>query len=67
MANLTSVALNADVFEGYIERKETIYGALAKLIRGTGDLDHVPDVQLRDTAWIVPGDIRLSLFEDELP
>lgn len=66
-ANLTSVALNADVFEGYIERKETIYGALAKLIRGTGDLDHVPDVQLRDTAWIVPGDIRLSLFEDELP
>lgn len=66
-ANLTSMAINIERLEGLIDQKETIYGALADLIRGTGDVARVPPVQLRETAWIVPGDIRLSSFEDELP
>ena len=66
-ANLTSMAIDINEYEALIERKETIYGALYDLIRGTGDVAMTEAIKLRDTVWILPGDIRLSLFEDELP
>jgi cellulose biosynthesis protein BcsQ len=66
-ANLTSVALKMTDFEAIIDKKQTVFGAMENLIRGTGDIDPIEIVQLRPNAWILPGDIRLSLFEDELP
>ena len=66
-ANLTSVALSMTDFEKLIEERQTIFGALSKLIRGTGDIDAVSLVELRENAWLLAGDIRLSQFEDELP
>jgi chromosome partitioning protein len=66
-ANLTSAVIEMTRYERLLENEHTIFGALADMIRGTGDIAPVGSVKIRPSAWIVPGDIRLSRFEDELP
>lgn len=65
--NLTGTALNAQDFQTSIEKRETIYHALLPVIRATGEAEEVPPVQIRENAWIIPGHIRLSEFEEILP
>ncbi|WP_094361243.1 ParA family protein [Mycobacterium marinum] len=65
--NLTSTALDAERYEGIIDGGTTIYSSLLPVIRGTGDVELVTPVQIRENAWIIPGDIRLSDFEEVLP
>jgi cellulose biosynthesis protein BcsQ len=67
-ANLTSMCLDDDRLEALWgdDGRGTIHGALRPLLEGTGDIApaHVEDIA--PGLGLVPGDLRLSLAEDEL-
>lgn len=67
-ANLTSMCLDDDRLEALWENegRDTIHGALRPLLEGTGDVASVHVATLGPCLWLVPGDLRLSLAEDEL-
>lgn len=66
-ANLTSAALPVEELETALESASTIYGALLPVINNTGDLKYVTPRKIRPNAYLLPGDIRLSAFEEILP
>lgn len=66
-ANLTSAALDVDVYEKALNSGQTIHACLLPVINSTGDINPIPPVQIRDRAYLLPGDIRLSAFEEILP
>ncbi len=66
-ANLTSAALPLELFEEALSTEATIYGSLLPVINNTGDFRALNPVKIRDHAYILPGDIRLSAFEEILP
>ena len=72
-ANLTANFLEEDELErlwpaGDVLTRpgRTVYGSLAPLLRGIGDIDEAPLVDVGDRLSLVPGDLTLSKFEDEL-
>lgn len=72
-ANLTANFLDEDQFmrlwpvgSGLTTPGRTIYGSLAPLIRGIGDIDDPPVIQVVDRLHLLPGDLALSKFEDDL-
>jgi cellulose biosynthesis protein BcsQ len=69
-ANLTSHFLTEDDVEplwaGQPEQHRTVYGSLAPLARGIGDIGRPPVVAVGDRLNLVPGDLALSGFEGEL-
>ncbi|WP_326555144.1 ParA family protein [Micromonospora sp. NBC_01813] len=48
------------------ERGRTVYGSLSPLIRGLGDIADPSLVAVDDRLHLLPGDLTLSKFEDEL-
>lgn len=44
----------------------TVYGSLAPLVRGIGDIAEPPIVNIAERLGLLPGDLTLSNFEDEL-
>jgi chromosome partitioning protein len=66
-ANLTTAAIRPDEVEKILESETTIYSSLRPVIDGSGSFSDPAPMQIRDTAWIVPGDIRLSEFEEICP
>jgi chromosome partitioning protein len=44
----------------------TVYGSLAPLLRGVGDISEPSLVEVTDGLYVLPGDLALSRFEDEL-
>ena len=66
-ANLTSAALSIDAYEKMLDTSSTIYGALLPVINNTGDITEVTPVKVRPNVYLLPGDIRLSAFEEILP
>ncbi len=66
-ANLTGLALTPDQYAERVNAKQTIYHSLLPVINTTGDFDSVDPVEIRPSAWILPGHIRLSEFEEILP
>lgn len=48
------------------ERGHTVYGSLSPLIRGLGDIADPSLVAVDDRLHLLPGDLTLSKFEDEL-
>lgn len=71
-ANLTAAFLDEDRLEtlwAEPNRRPTIYGAVQPLVKAVGDVAEphleIPDVS-RDELAIIPGDLLLSGFEDEL-
>ncbi|MGX5770595.1 ParA family protein [Microbacterium trichothecenolyticum] len=66
-ANLTGTALNAEAYQLQLQLEETIYHALLPVIRATGDARVFDPVSIRENAWILPGHILLSEFEEILP
>lgn len=66
-ANLTSAALEVEQFEADIQADQTVYGALLPVINNTGDIHYVEPTRIRERAFLLPGDIRLSAFEEILP
>lgn len=66
-ANLTSAALSPAQIVHCWESNQTIWNCLRPLVERSGDLDLIDLVHIRPNAWILPGDIRLSQFEEICP
>jgi cellulose biosynthesis protein BcsQ len=66
-ANLTSISLSESQVEDVYDRKATIYDGLAPLVEGSGDISLIVPTQIRDNAWVLPGHIQLSVFEEIAP
>jgi chromosome partitioning protein len=66
-ANLTSAAVDISRVEQLLDEEHTIYGALVPVINNTGDIRIVTPEKIRANAYLLPGDIRLSGFEEILP
>jgi chromosome partitioning protein len=66
-ANLTSAAIPPEHLEELFDNDTTISACLAPLIDGSGDLQLMSPVPIRETAWILPGSIHLSEFEEITP
>lgn len=70
-ANLTAIALDDKTLEElYAPGADsmTVAHAFGPLVSGAGDVAPPPAIEVReDRVWILPGDIRLSTFEEILP
>lgn len=67
-SNLTAMCFKDEALEGIYEAKspDTIFTAVEPVKRGVGDLHLFNPPQVTDGLAIVPGDLLLSDFEDEL-
>ncbi|HEX6077255.1 MAG TPA: AAA family ATPase [Micromonosporaceae bacterium] len=72
-ANLTANFLDEEQFEALwpgdgasTGEARTIFGSLGPLIRGIGDIAEPPVFPVADGLSLLPGDLALSRFEDEL-
>lgn len=66
-ANLTSAAIDVETYERALDTNQTIHACLLPVINNTGDIKPLAPLKIRDSAYILPGDIRLSAFEEILP
>ena len=70
-ANLTAIAIDDGELESlYAPDAEgmTVAHAFAPLVSASGDLDSLTPIEVRQgQIWLIPGDIRLSGFEEVLP
>jgi chromosome partitioning protein len=68
-SNLTAAFLDEDRLEQVVsqdDHSKTIFGALSPLKSGTGDVAPAYIEQVDDNLGLVPGDMALSTFEDQL-
>ncbi len=67
-ANLTAAFVDEDRLEALWEESEgsTIYRTLSPLIRGIGDIGDPKLEKIADGLFLLPGDLQLSSFEDDL-
>ena len=66
-ANLTTMFWKDEVLENLWDDGKTVYTAIQPLQRGVGDIDPKIETQISDSRiFLLPGDLRLSSFEDEL-
>jgi cellulose biosynthesis protein BcsQ len=68
-ANLTSMALDPDRLETLMEDQtapQTVMASLNPFIEGVGDVAPAPLQALSDGIDLIPGDLALSNFEDQL-
>jgi len=66
-ANLTAAALAPLMVERSYTDKAAISDILRPLVEGSGDIGTCVPVQIRETAWIIPGHIQLSDYEEICP
>jgi cellulose biosynthesis protein BcsQ len=66
-SNLTGAALRSDEYEDVVQKRQTIFDALLPVIRSNGELTTVTPSHIRENAWLLTGNIRLSEFESILP
>jgi cellulose biosynthesis protein BcsQ len=67
-SNLTAMSLSEDRLESIYEKnkRRTIYTSVEPLKRGVGDLKFDDPVKVYSRLFLIPGDLSLSDFEDEL-
>jgi len=65
-ANLTAAFLDDDELERLWNSSDTIYGLIEPLIKGIGDVRYDWFSVTSGRLVLLPGDLRLSTFEDEL-
>lgn len=69
-ANLTAAFIEEDKLETFWpdgDHSRTVYGAIEPLLRGVGDILEKPYAyEVDERIYLLPGDLALSLFEDEL-
>ncbi|MFH7595073.1 ParA family protein [Streptomyces racemochromogenes] len=66
-ANLTAAALSPTrIVDGW-SKGNTVWKCVKPVVDRSGELEIIELAQIRDTAWILPGDIRLSEFEEVCP
>ncbi|WP_447005156.1 ParA family protein [Saccharothrix isguenensis] len=66
-ANLTSISLSDSAIEKVYAEERTIYHGLSPLVEGSGDVATIRPRKIRDAAWVLPGHISLSVFEEIAP
>ena len=69
--NLTSYLVESEVVDGWLDNSDTkqgktIWSALKPFIESYGDFNFVKPFERQDDVFLLPGDIRLSEFEQEL-
>lgn len=65
-ANLTAACLDADRVEAlWEEPRQTVFGAIAPLLSGTGDVQRVEVQQIAPRLSLIAGDLRLAIAEQE--
>jgi len=69
--NITSYLVNADVVNKWLDESDsekgmTIWSAIKPFTEGTGEIRIVKPVERRSKIFLIPGDIKLSEFEQEL-
>jgi len=68
-SNLTAAFLDEDRLEKIVspdDHSQTVFGALKPLKSGTGDIAPAYVEQINDYLGLIPGDMALSTFEDQL-
>jgi len=70
--NLTSYLVDADVVDDWLDKSDsetgnTIWSAIKPVVEATGTVLEISPVQRLKRVHLLPGDIRLSDFEEELP
>lgn len=67
-ANLTAMFLKEKRLESIFQAQgnETVFGCVQPLIKSTGDVARPQLQELTDNLALIPGDLRLSKFEDSL-
>jgi chromosome partitioning protein len=67
-ANLSTLCVTEDRLEAIwkLEPRPTIYGAIERLRRGAGDVERLAAEPIGRSIVLVPGDLQLSEFEDDL-
>lgn len=67
-SNLTAMSLSEDQIETIYDRanRRTVYSSIEPLKRGVGDLKFRAPIKISDRFGLIPGDLSLSDFEDEL-
>lgn len=66
-ANLTAAALSPDKIVDVWTHEETIWKCVRPVVDRSGSATVITPKQIRKNAWILPGDIRLSEFEEICP
>lgn len=69
--NLTSHLIPADVVDDLLNKSDTesgrtVWSALKPIVEATGKVGYVEPFERRENVFLVPGDIRLSVFEADL-
>lgn len=69
--NLTSYLVDADVVDDWLDNSDaddgkTIWSAIKPFMESYGDLNFVSPFERQEGVFLLPGDIRLSEFEQEL-
>jgi len=65
--NLTAYALDDETIDHcWKNKKNSIYQVIQNVERGMGDISHVPPEKIKDNLFLVPGDLLLSNYEDNL-
>jgi cellulose biosynthesis protein BcsQ len=69
--NLTSYLVDSDVVDEWLDKSDsskgsTIWSALKPFIEGTGEVKAIKAYERQEGVYLVPGDIRLSKFEEDL-
>lgn len=69
--NLTSYLVNSDVVDNWLDKSDspngvTIWSAIKPFSEGTGELKNIKSFERQERVFLIPGDIRLSQFEQQL-
>ena len=69
--NLTSYLVESEVVDGWLDNSDsesgnTIWSAIKPFIESYGDLNFIRPQERQEGVYLLPGDIRLSEFEQEL-
>ena len=69
--NLTSYLVDSDVVDKWLDNSDskegkTIWSALKPFVESYGDVKYIKPLERQEGVYLLPGDIRLSEFEQEL-
>ena len=68
---LTSYLVDSEVIDDWLDKSDTpngstIWSAVKPFYEGVGDIKRIKAFERQEGVFLIPGDIRLSLFEQEL-
>jgi len=71
-SNLTSFFVEDSVVDSLLDNSDsakgnTIWSALRPIVEATGDIKNIKPYEMRNNIYLLPGDIKLAEFEEELP